>query len=411
MIRARDVKAELSARQPIKLKNIMIMALRNLSYRKLRNGLTITGVVIGIGSVVTLLSFGLGLRNLVTSQVVGGKSIQTIEVVSAKIDLLPIDQNSYDQIKSIAHVTQVAHTYSSPGTVTYNDSNIGAAVFAASQSYLEASSLKLQAGDALMYKDEADVIVNQSVVKALGLTDAKAAIGKQIKITSEIKKAKNETATMEKKFTIRSVVDSGSGTELFISDKIFARLNPASYAQLKVAVDDRAAVAKARSQIEGLGFNTKSPLDTLAQIDQVFRLFNIILVGFGGIGMIIAVLGMLNTLTISLLERTKEIGLLITMGARPHDINRLFIIEAGLISLIGGIIGVFGSYLLGTIVNLYFGHIATSRGVDMKLSFFSMPFYLVIGALVFIVLVGVAVVFYPARRASKINPVEVLRHD
>lgn len=411
MNRSFDVKAELAARKPIKLKNLLIIALRNLVFRKLRNGLTITGVVIGIGSVVMLLSLGLGLRNLVTSQVVGSKSIKTIDVVSSKSDVLPIDQHSYDQIKSIKHVTLLAHTYSSPGTVSFNDSNTGAAVFAADQNYLEISSLKLQAGDALVFKQENDVIVNTSVVKAIGLAEAKAAIGKSIKITTEIKKAKGEMVSLEKSFTIRSVVESGPGTELFISDKLFGRHNPASYAQVKVVADDRDNVAGVREQIEGLGFNTNSPLDTLAQIDQVFQIFNIILVGFGGIGMVIAVLGMINTLTISLLERTKEIGLLITMGARPNDISRLFVVEAVMLSLIGGIIGVCGAGLLGTLINQYYSHMAASRGVNMPIGFFSMPFYLVIGALVFITLVGIAVVFYPARRASRINPVEVLRHD
>lgn len=410
MKRSFDIRRELAARRSVKMESLLIIAWRNLAFRKLRNGLTITGVVIGIGSVVMLLSLGLGLRNLVTSQVVGSKSIKTIDVVSAKSDVLPIDQRSHDQIKSIKHVVTLARTYSSPGSVSYNDSNTGVAVFAASQSYLETSSLKINAGDKLAFNNDDDVIINTTVAKAIGLTD-KDAIGKTIKITTEIKKKDNQVATLDKNFTIRSVVESGPGTELFINEKLFARQNPVSLAQLKVVVDERENVSAVREQIEGLGFSTNSPLDTLAQIDQVFRIFNLILVGFGGIGMIIAVLGMLNTLTISLLERTKEIGLLITMGARPPDINRLFMIEAVLLSLIGGVIGVFGAWLLGLIVNLYLIHMAGTRGVSLTIGFFAMPLYLVFGALIFIVLVGMAVVFYPARRASRINPVEVMRHD
>lgn len=410
MKRSFDIRRELAARRSVKMESLLIIAWRNLAFRKLRNGLTITGVVIGIGSVVMLLSLGLGLRNLVTSQVVGSKSIKTIDVVSAKSDVLPIDQRSHDQIKSIKHVVTLARTYSSPGSVSYNDSNTGVAVFAASQSYLETSSLKINAGDKLAFNNDDDVIINTTVAKAIGLSD-KDAIGKTIKITTEIKKKDNQVATLDKNFTIRSVVESGPGTELFINEKLFARQNPVSLAQLKVVVDERENVSAVREQIEGLGFSTNSPLDTLAQIDQVFRIFNLILVGFGGIGMIIAVLGMLNTLTISLLERTKEIGLLITMGARPPDINRLFMIEAVLLSLIGGVIGVFGAWLLGLIVNLYLTHMAGTRGVSLTIRFFAMPLYLVLGALIFIVLVGMAVVFYPARRASRINPVEVLRHD
>lgn len=406
-----SIEAQIKARQSITTPMIIVFALRNLLYRKLRNSLTILGVVIGVGSIVLLLSLGLGLRNLVTKQVVGSKSVKTIDVVSQKSEIVPIDQRKIDQIKAISQVSQVAWTYSSPGTISYNDSNTGVAVFAANQGYIDLSSLKVSAGSVPMISREDEVVINSTVAKAIGFNDDKAAIGKSITVISDVKSADNKTTTINKKFTIRSVVESGKGAELFISDSIFRAARPSAYSQLKVVATGREHVESIRSQIESLGLNTTSPLDTLKQIDQVFSIFNIILVGFGGIGMIIAILGMLNTLTISLLERTKEIALLMTMGARGYDINRMFIIEAILISLIGGVLGILAAGTIGMVVDQYYRYNAATRGVNISVSFFSMPLALIAGALVFIVLVGVAVVIYPAFRASRINPVNILRRE
>src|SRR5206468_3453072 len=107
-----------------------------------------------------------------------------------------------------------------------------------------------------------------------------------------------------------------------------------------------------RKQIESMGFLTTSPIDTIEQINQMFKFFNVLLAGFGAIGMIVAVLGMFNTLTISLLERTKEVGLMITLGGRNRDMRKLFIFEAVLLSVAGAVIGIVSAIILGQIINL-----------------------------------------------------------
>ena len=97
-----------------------------------------------------------------------------------------------------------------------------------------------------------------------------------------------------------------------MSSQPFTNNEVAQYGQVKVETDVRANVAAVRKQIAGLGLTTASPLDTLDQINTIFTIFTFVVAGFGGIGMVIAVLGMFNTLTISLLERTSELGLMIT---------------------------------------------------------------------------------------------------
>ena len=174
---------------------------------------------------------------------------------------------------------------------------------------------------------------------------------------------------------------------------------------------DTNQVESLRKQIESLGFETASPVDTLDQINQVFKFFTIILGGFGAIGMVVSVLGMFNTLTISLLERTQEIGLMMAMGSRNRDMRRLFIIEAFLLSVVGAAAGITLAVIGGKGVNLIMNSFAHGRGVTGDFELFSTPLWLMGALLVFMVIVGMLVVFFPSRRAAHINPLDALRRE
>jgi putative ABC transport system permease protein len=164
-----------------------------------------------------------------------------------------------------------------------------------------------------------------------------------------------------------------------------------------------------RKLVEGLGFATASPYDTLTQITQLFTDFDFILLGFGGIGMVIAVLGMFNTLTISLLERTKEVALMVTLGARKRDVRALFLNEAVFLAGVGGMIGIALAGLVGFTVNTLLSRLAHSRGVHGAVSIFYLPLWLIAVTLVFAVGTGLLVAIYPVNKAGKIDPVDILR--
>jgi len=397
-------------RKPVKTRVLLRLALRNLSYKKLRTSLTVAGVVIGIGAMVFLLSLGFGMRDLVSKQVIGNSSVKTIDVTSPKSSVLVIDQTALNQIKSIRNVTSVATTYSFVGDMNYQNSNTTLAVFAASKEYLELSKLRLQAGELSML-DGNEAYINTTAIKAIGFSDPSKAIGQTVRVKSEIENVQGQKKIFDQLLKVKAVVQTSRGSEVMISDELTRPYHPKAYSQLKVVATERSAVPEIRKQIEALGFSTASPLDTISQINEVFRFFNIILVAFGGIGMIIAILGMFNTLTISLLERTGEIALLLSAGARSKDITVLFVFEALALSLIGGVVGITGAGLLGVVIDQIFNQLAISRGVAGQFSFFSMPLSLIFGALIFICAVGLLVVLYPAYRAAHIDPIEVLHHD
>lgn len=119
---------------------------------------------------------------------------------------------------------------------------------------------------------------------------------------------KSRAVEVTKELTIVGVIDSGDGGELFVPSYIFQTAGVDVYSNIRLEADKNENVSALRRQVESLGLLTSSPSDTVGQVNQMFTFFNVILGGFGAVGMVVAVLGMFNTLTISLLERTQEIG-------------------------------------------------------------------------------------------------------
>lgn len=395
----------------IPLSTLVYLAWRNISSKKLRSGLTIIGIVIGIAAVFFLLSFGIGLRDIVTQEILGNQSVRSIGVDTPNSKILKLDADSSERIGSLPHVSELSSSFSFPGGLRYSGSEIEGIVYGIDTYYQDLTSLNLVQG-ALINKDDVHTaLINRSALKAMGISDEKSIIGKVFKLSVPLAGSGANKDKMEDDFTITGVIDSGAGTEIFIHKFNFEAAGVPIYSDIKLLADDTKNVQQLRSQIESQGYQTTSPLDTIDQINQVFRFFNVILVGFGMIGMIVAILGMFNTLTISLLERTKEIGLMIALGSRPKDMRRLFIIEATLLSMIGSVAGILLACITGYIVNFVVYRFASERGVTEYFSIFATPWWLIVGTILFMFIIGLLVVYFPARRAQRINPIEALRRD
>ncbi len=395
----------------IPLSTLLYMAWRNIVSRKLRSFLTMFGVVIGIGSIAFLVSFGLGLQNVVTNQVIGDKSLKALDVSSPNSSIIKLDAAAVNKIKTYPHVSRTGLEYSFPTSISAQGGEVDSVIYGWDYTFQELTQLDLIEGR-LLKKDEdpKSVVVSKSALKNLGLADQKKAVGQDLKVVVPLIGANLEKSELRDVFKIIGVVDSGNNSEIFVSSAVFDVAGVPTYKQMKVVSDDLANVTSLRKQIEGSGFQTNSPIDTLDQINQLFKFFNIILASFGGIGMIVAILGMFNTLTISLLERTKEIGLMITMGGRPKDMRRLFMFEAVMLSVVGAICGLLLSLLGATIVNKLLNQNAADRSTEM-FNVFSMPFWLAVVLILFMIVVGLAVVYFPARRAQRINPIDALRRE
>lgn len=396
----------------VPLRVLLFMSWRNLSTKKLRSFLTILGVIIGIGAIFFLLSLGLGLQNLVTKEVVGNTSIRSVDVTSPNSRIVKLDATNVNKIKNLSQTDTVGSSYSFASSVSYNNSEIDAVAYGIDSSYQTLSDFQLTKGR-LLNKNETDgVFVNTALLAAVGINDASKMVDKNLDITIPLRETQTgEETEFNQSLKVVGVINSGSGAEVFLPAVLLDQAGAEQYSQVKLLAKSGANVDDLRKQIESLGLETTSPADTIDEINQIFKYFNVVLVGFGAIGMIVAVLGMFNTLTISLLERTKEIGLMVALGGRHKDMRLLFVFEAILLSLIGSLIGIGLAVIAGVGINTVMNGVANGRGVTENFDLFSTPLWLMASLVAFMVVVGILVVLLPARRAEKINPIEALRRE
>lgn len=386
---------------------LLYIAYKNLMSKRLRSSLTILGIIIGIGAIFFLFSFALGLRSIVTNEIIGSATVNTIDIVSPNSQIVELDRPTIERIKKLAHVVQVGASHSLPGAVVYDGSEIDAVVYGIDSVYTQQLELPLTKGRQITDQDGKVVIINVATLNNMGITNDGTIVDKKIEITIPQENAE----PIVDQYTVIGVADSGTGGEVYLPNFVFENAGITQYAEVKAVVDETDNVQQVRRQIESLGLETTSTADSLEQINQVFRFFNLILIGLGSIGMIVAVLGMFNTLTISLLERTKEIGLMVASGFRGADIRKLFIIESLVLSFTGAVVGMLLAWLMSQVLNQVMNTFAEDRGVTETFNLFSQPLWLIGAMLFFMFIVGFVVVYFPARRAEKINPIDALRRE
>lgn len=250
-----------------------------------------------------------------------------------------------------------------------------------------------------------------AVVKALGFNSSKDALGQKINLLVPLQNAEAKKDKIENEFEIVGVIDSGNGNEVYVPSFHFDIAGVPAFSQARLLTDNVDNIPILRNSIESMGFQTASPSDTIDQVKQIFTIFNFVMIGFGSIGMLIAVLGMFNTLTISLLERTKEIGLMMALGGRNKDMNKLFMVESLLLSIFGAFTGILLAIITGRVINIILLQFAHHRGVTGSFQVFAVPLWLILSMVAFMAFVGLVVAFLPAQRARRISPIDALRRE
>jgi len=183
------------------------------------------------------------------------------------------------------------------------------------------------------------------------------------------------------------------------------------YGSAVVRVNDPVVLPEVRRRVTELGFGSFSIMDQLEELRLVFLIVNSALGLLGGISLLVASFGIANTMIMSILERTREIGIMKAIGAEDREIKLIFFIEASVIGLTGGVVGCLVAWGIDAVANrLAYRFILKPQGASY-VDFFALPPYLWLGAIVFAVLISIIAALYPAARAARIDPVRALRHD
>jgi ABC-type antimicrobial peptide transport system permease subunit len=258
------------------------------------------------------------------------------------------------------------------------------------------------------------IVVNRSVLQLLNISENEA-IGRELELAMVVvgellddPSKRIESAPL--KYTIVGVI-ADEGTPIIYVPFIDVRsMGVNKFSQTKVIVDDKSNLIKVRSTIESAGYGTVSVADTVAQIDSLFANFRLILSILGMVALSVAALGMFNTLTVSLLERTREVGLMKAMGMKSDEVKSLFLTESMIMGLYGGILGLVLGLLVGKVLSVVLSALSIVKGVGFVDISYVPPIF-VIAVLFLSMLVGIATGYFPAKRATKISALNALRYE
>ncbi len=179
------------------------------------------------------------------------------------------------------------------------------------------------------------------------------------------------------------------------------------YTSASVQADDMEHVEELTTTIRSLGYDVTSNIEYINSMKKQFAMVQAVLGGIGAVSLFVAAIGIANTMMMSIYERTKEIGVMKVIGCGLKNIRQMFLLEAGFIGFMGGIVGNLLSLLMSVVINALVS--GQSMGIGGSLSY--IPVWLVGASLVFAVLVGMAAGYFPALRAMKLSPLAAIRNE
>jgi ABC-type lipoprotein release transport system permease subunit len=257
-------------------------------------------------------------------------------------------------------------------------------------------------------------LINRAMARLLGVEESKS-IGEVFQTTfvldSEFFNEEDKNAeSTEIEYKIIGVIPEEKTPAFYLPFIDLKGLGIDHYSQVKVVVKDKKDLPEVRTTIESMGFKTSSVVDTIDRINSFFTTIRIVLVVLGMIALGVAALGMFNTLTVSLMEKTREVGLMKAMGMQADEVQRLFLAESIIIGLAGGVSGLLLGFLTGKIISVILSTVSVTKGMGL-IDVTYIPVALLISILILSSVVGILTGIFPARRATKISALNALRYE
>ena len=395
----------------MKLIEIFRISLTNLRSNRMRSMLTIIGISIGIASIVFLVSLGYGLQALSIKKIASIEAISTLDISPGKSSTHAINEKFLAEIAGMEQVDKVSPLLSLGTKIEHEGNQTDAVGNFINDDYRSLEGLNPTMG-AFFSNSAEEAVVSTALLKALSL-DAKDAISKKINVqVILINPETKERSSIEKSYKIIGIVQDESTSYAYypllsIKDNISW---PVIYSSTKAKINDSSVIQQIKEEIISMGYTVTSIADTISQVDRIFRIIQIVLAFFGLVALMVASIGMFNTMTIALLERTRDIGIMKAIGVRNRDVSKIFLIESALLASAGGVMGVLGGWILSKLINFVINLLANSVGGEPQL-LFDMPAVFAAAIIIFSLLVGLATGFYPSKRASKLNPLDALRYE
>lgn len=394
-----------------------------ISMNKARSGLTILGIIIGIGSVVAMISIGQGAQGEIQSSIesIGSNLIMVqpgfqmepgSQVRSSRGSAQTLTQGDAEAIQEqVSFVEAVAPEISSRYQITAKGTNTNTSVIGVTASYSQVRNVAIKLGSFISDQH----VRSLSKVAVLGPTTRDDLFGENTNPVGQ------KIRINRIDFTIIGVTQAKGGTGFGSQDDMI--LIPLSTAQrflvgndylsrINVQAQDSNYMANVQQQVTNLllsrhnindpqmaDFSVMNQSDIIETASSVANTFTVLLAAIAGISLIVGGIGIMNMMLTTVTERTREIGLRKAIGAKNKDISFQFLTEATMLTFIGGVIGI----ILGWLVSLL---ITKFSGISTSVSMFSILLAFGVSAAI-----GIGFGYWPAQKAAKLNPIEALRYE
>lgn len=447
--------------------DMILMGLKNLWRRKVRTLLTVLGVIIGTASIVVMLSLGIGMDESFKQQL---SMMGSLNVINVDIYYMPmseagvvmysrsdtgqkkIDDQAIEAMKrleGVEAVTPLLRSYLRFVSGRY-EAYIG--LTGIDVETLEAFDFKVQEGKLIDSPDSTEILFGSRIPMnfynprqrysrgmiyygGYGLEQEAPVdlMNDRVEMTFDTGYGGTKRPRMYKVMTAGILAESSDEKDYnaYISISALKKMlqqnrreqrvsggrnsssNQDGYEQAMVKVKDMKYVESVQKAINEMGYGASSLADILDSLRETSRTIQMVLGGIGAISLLVAALGITNTMIMSIYERTREIGIMKVLGCLLGDIGKMFLLEAGLIGAIGGLLGILFSQGVSFLMNkagvsLTGGMIYTGSGVT-RISI--IPVWLMLAAVAFATFVGLVSGFYPARRAMKLSALSAIRTE
>ena len=382
-----------------------------------RTWLTILGMGVGTGAVVTLVGLGFGLQNIILEQIVYGETLLSINVTPPPARSVTLNPQTVQQFLEIEHVKDVAPLASFAALVTYNGLTGNTFLQGANPNYFRFTGTKAVAGrlfkETNSTEDKDSVLISKAMLKLFDVQEPESAIGQQVTFRVFVpKEGSTETIEMDmkKRYTIVGVTNEESRPSVFVLlDELSSQLAVSEYERAQVRVEASQYLDPVSTAVVDMGFGVTALSKTVDQANKIFQGIQAVLAVFGGIALVVSAIGMFNTMTVTLLERTGEIGIMRTLGASSNDIKILFVSESVIVGFLGGIVGILIGVSIGFTLNTMV-NVAASNFGGKSVALFAYPLGFIMFIAAFSAIVGFLTGVFPARRAAGLNPLDAIRY-
>jgi putative ABC transport system permease protein len=439
----------------------------NLRKKKLRTFLTTFGVVIGIGALVCMFAFGKGMQKNVTESFnklelfnylgvyqrsQDGPKNQTPQDPNVQEETVRqvsnLDDDFLIELTKIEGVEWAFPEIRFPAMIRFQEEEEFSLIQVLPAKICRSGIVNFRAGTSYTSDDENSLIISDSLLHRLDVKKPEEAVGKKIEVStlaidfsldnipnifSFLRGQGLPFSRQSYSFTIVGVTERmGMGGPMLIrsgvcipygtsqkmkklpvtsiSDLFASTQQTQGYSAIGIKLTSPKYVEPVREQLEEMGFETFSLTDQIEEIKTVFIFMDLFLFAVGMIAIVVASLGIINTMIMSIMERYKEIGIMKAVGASNKDVKKIFLFESGVIGFMGGIFGLALGWIVSVIINLVINSIAVRQGAP-NMNYFRFPWWLCLGAIVFSIFISLIAGIYPTLRAAKVDPVVALRHD